>query len=123
MRIGLLSCAFRPGQFAQRMCCVEITDYLLFVVAAAALAAGILSTLSARRVLTLASGISKRMETAERRLQLMQLQVLGEGMLAESFHIDQLAGLLKTGMVENAIAEGTHTSAQFSQQVEHLRPD
>ena len=53
----------------------------------------------------------------ERRLLLTQVKLLTENIMSESFYVDQASGNLKKMMIEDAIADGTHTSDRFTAKI------
>ncbi len=96
--------------------------FLTFAVIGISLAAigGVVSTLAAARILTTSREISARVEAVERRLLVTQVRILAESVMAEAFLIDQVSSTLKKMMIEDAIADGTHTSEKLAAKISSI---
>ena len=92
-----------------------VTVMVVGVVLAAA--GGLLAAVSAHKILKLSTSIAERVENVEQRLLVTQLRLLSESQVSEAFYIDQVSSTLKTSMIEDAIADGRHTSEAFNAQI------
>ncbi|MEM7291972.1 MAG: hypothetical protein AAF420_01090 [Pseudomonadota bacterium] len=75
---------------------------------------GVLAAIAGRKMLALSESVAKRIETVEHRLLITQLRLISESIMSEAFYIDQISSTLKTSMIEDAIADGRHTSDAFN---------
>ncbi|MEM7207531.1 MAG: hypothetical protein AAF434_06890 [Pseudomonadota bacterium] len=92
---------------------------LLLAIGLAAIG-GVLAAFAAYRVLGVTRDVAEKVNNAERRLQLTQLQLLTESVLSEAFFIDQLVGTLKKRMIEDAINNDQYRSKPFEARLETI---
>ena len=92
-------------------------NILILIGVAIAAAGGIVAAIAATRLQRTSQNIAERVEEVERRMLITQVRMMNESVMSESFYLEQISDSLKKMMIEEAIADGSHTSDRFTAQI------